>query len=167
MAKNRYIAAGMELANRQRELGELLDTPEETRSADFDEQLGKGKAAVHSAQRDVELAALAEPDVPEHRQSTPAGMELRGLIDGSNAGEFMDNGAVPFGVPTGKLAELQQHLGPERQPVAPGATGAPGHAADGNTGSHPGPWRWQRPDESATDPQLCLPARCRGLPWYR
>ena len=48
----------MELATRQRELGQLLDSQVETRAADFDAQLTAAKANIAQAQSAVELAAL-------------------------------------------------------------------------------------------------------------
>ena len=88
--KNRYVKAGMELATRQRELGQLLDSPAETRAADFDSQLTAAKANIAQAQSAVELAALAEPDIPEHRQDGVAATELRSMIDASNVGDMFD-----------------------------------------------------------------------------
>lgn len=109
----------MELATRQRELGQLLDSRVETRAADFDAQLTTAKAAIMEAQKAVELAALAEPDIPEHRQDGVAAKELRSMIDASNVGELFDV-ILAHGVTAGPLAELQQHYGlqPNQLPIA-------------------------------------------------
>ena len=108
--KNRYVKAGMELATRQRELGQLLDSPAETRAADFDSQLTAAKANIAQAQSAVELAALAEPDIPEHRQDGVAATELRSMIDASNVGDMFDAilaHAIPARSPRGATAALR------------------------------------------------------------
>ena len=107
---NRYLRAAMDLAEKQRELGELLDTPAETRAENYDAQLTAAKAAVQTAHVGVENAALIEPVIPEHREDTPGGRELRAMLDSANMGEIFDS-IIGHHAPTGKGAELQQHFG--------------------------------------------------------
>ena len=107
---NRLVKATMELATKQRELGELLDTPAEKRAEDFDATLATAKNAVTEAHKAVEVAALAEPEVPEHRQNNQGGAELRAMIDGANVGAMFDS-VLAHGVPSGPMAELQAHFG--------------------------------------------------------
>ena len=106
---NRYVKAGMDLAVAQRELGTLLDTPAEKRESDFEGKLTDAKDVVRAAQSAVEVAALAEPSVAEHRQDSNGGAELRSMMDRANLGEMFDK-LVGHGIPDGPMAELQQHF---------------------------------------------------------
>lgn len=109
---NRLVKATLELETRRRALGALLDTPEETRAADFDGQLETAKNAIKAAQTEFETMALAEPDIPEHRTNTREGAELRAMLDGANLGEAFDR-IISHAMPTGAMAELQRHMGME------------------------------------------------------
>ena len=108
--KNRYIKAGMNLASRQRELGELLDTPAETREEGFSAQLTAAKSAVQAAQTEVELAALAEPDVPEHREEKSEDRELRELRSASTFSSYL-TAAIGRTAVSGPELEYNQHCG--------------------------------------------------------
>ena len=107
---NRLIKATMALGTCQKALCDLLDIPAETRGEDFEAKIVSAKTAVMAAHSEAEMAALAEPVVPEHRQETPEGLELRQMIDGANVGEMFD-AVVNRGVQVGQIAELQSHLG--------------------------------------------------------
>ena len=102
--------AQIKLEERRRELSKLLDAEE--RSGDFQDKLGAAKKAIETAQTEVAAAALAEPEVEEHRTSTPEGEELRGLLDGANVGAMFDK-VLAHAVPDGQIAELQAHYGLE------------------------------------------------------
>ena len=107
---NRLVRSSLNLETRRKALGALLDTPEESRAADFDGQLEIAKNAIKAAQTEFETMALAEPDIPEHRADTRAGAELRGMLDAANVGEAFDR-IIAHAAPTGAMAELQQHMG--------------------------------------------------------
>ena len=116
---NRLVKATMNLATAQRDLGALLDTPAEQRAEDFDAKLTTAKATVTEAHNAVEVAALVEPDVPEHREDSAGGRELRALLDSANVGDAFDR-ILAHSAPTGPMAELQAHMGlaPNMIPLA-------------------------------------------------
>ena len=107
---NRLVKAQLTLEERRQELGTLLDL--ETRGEDYDSLLTATKNAVQAAQREVQAAGLAEPELPEHRQHNSAGMELRSMMDRANVGAMFDS-VLAHAVPSGPMAELQQHYGLE------------------------------------------------------
>ena len=107
---NRLIKTQLELETRRKALGTLLDVPVEDRAEDFGAKLEAAKAAITTAQADLQTVAQAEPEPPEHRQDNPGGAELRAMMDGANVGELFDN-ILSHGQSTGQMAELQQHLG--------------------------------------------------------
>ena len=107
---NRLVKAQLALEERRKALGVLLDTAPEERAEDFTAKVEAAKAAITAAQVDLETAAKAEPEVPEHRQDNPAGAELRAMMDGANVGELFDS-VLSHGQPQGAMAELQKHLG--------------------------------------------------------
>ena len=111
---NQLQRAQIGLEGKRAALGKLLDT--ETRGEDFDDKLKVAKEAVQSAQTVVAAAALAEPEVEEHREDTKAGAELRGLLDGANVGAMFDS-VLGGSRPSGEIAELQQHFSLESNQI--------------------------------------------------
>ena len=105
---NRLVTATLELEKRRKALGTLLDTVEEKRGEDFDTQVTAAKAAITTAQTAQETAALAEPEVPEHRQDNPEGAELRGLLERADVGNIFA-AAFERRSTEGAEKELQAH----------------------------------------------------------
>ena len=116
---NKVVKAQLKLEETRKALGGLLDTPEEQRAEDFQDKLETAKRAVQSAQSEVLAAGLAEPEVPEHRQNTSEGAELRSMLDRANMGEafaaILERRSMD-----GVLRELQEHfdLAPNQVPLA-------------------------------------------------
>ena len=81
---NRLVKAQLALETRRAELGKLLDLEE--RGEDYQGKLDAAKAAITAAQVDLDTASKAEPEVPEHRQTTPEGAELRALEERASVG---------------------------------------------------------------------------------
>ena len=105
---NRLVKAQLALEARRAELGKLLDLEE--RGEDYAGLLEAAKAAVTSTSAEVLTAGQAEPEVPEHRQATPEGAEMRAMEERANVGELFDS-VLSHGQPDGAMAELQKHLG--------------------------------------------------------
>ena len=107
---NRLVSATLELEKRRKALGSLLDTVEEKRGEDFDAQVTAAKTAITTAQTAQETAALAEPEVPEHRQDNPEGAELRGMLERADVGRIFQAAFEKRGT-EGPEKELQAHYG--------------------------------------------------------
>ena len=89
---NRLIKTQLELETRRKALGTLLDVPVEDRDPrTYGAKLEAAKAAITTAQADLQTVAQAEPEPPEHRQDNPGGAELRAMMDKANVGELFDN----------------------------------------------------------------------------
>ena len=78
---NRLIRTQLELETRRKAFGTLLDVPAEDRSEDYGTKVEAAKAAITTAQTDLQTVAQAEPETPEHRQDNPGGAELRAMMD--------------------------------------------------------------------------------------
>ena len=109
--KNRLILATAELETRRRELGALLDIPAETRAEDFDGKVEAVKARITAASQEVSNAALAEPEIPEHRQDNAEGREIRSMLESANIGAIYAATLAGKAAPDGVEAELQKHYG--------------------------------------------------------
>ena len=107
---NRLVTATLELEKRRKALGNLLDTDTEKRGEDFDAKVTAAKTAITTAQTDQESAALAEPEVPEHRQDNPEGLELRGMLERADVGNIFA-AAFERRSTEGAEKELQAHYG--------------------------------------------------------
>ena len=86
---NRLVKAQLLLEEWRKALGTLLDIPSEDRSEDFSQKLEAAKANITTAQTDLQTAAQAEPEIPEHRQDNPAGAELRELRSKVEFGKYV------------------------------------------------------------------------------
>ena len=108
---NRLVSATIELEKRRADLGALLDTEAEKRGEDFEAKVTAAKAAIVTAQSTQETAALAEPEVPEHREASAEGQELRELRANVDFGRYVAAAMGGHGVTKGAELEFNQHLG--------------------------------------------------------
>ena len=106
---NRLVKATLEIETRRKALGILLDL--EDRGEDYQGKLEEAKAAITAAQTDLQNAAEAEPETPEHRQDNPAGTELRELRSKVEFGKYVAAAMTGNGVSDGAEREYNQHLG--------------------------------------------------------
>lgn len=105
---NRLVKAHLGLESKRKALGELLDL--ETRGEDYDGKLTEAKAGVVAAQGELEAAGMAEPEIPEHRQDTNQGGEIRGMLAKANVGAVYA-AAFERRSTDGVEKELQDHYG--------------------------------------------------------
>ena len=107
------MTRSQKLALRQSELratmGALLDTPTETRSESYDDDLTKLNREMRSIETEMQAAILAEPE-PETRQDTPQGRELRDIVGRARLGNIFDS-AIERRSTSGAEDELQKHYG--------------------------------------------------------
>ena len=108
---NRLVKATLEIETRRKALGVILDTREEDRAEDYAAKLETAKVAIAAAQTDLQNAAEAEPETPEHRQDNPAGTELRELRSKVEFGKYVAAAMSGNGVSDGPEREYNQHLG--------------------------------------------------------
>ena len=108
---NRLVKASLDLEQKRKDLGVLLDaTEEEQRMEGFESRVESAKAAISAAQTAHATAALAEPDVTETREKTSEGNEIRQLMGRANMGGYLRASLGRRGV-TGAEAELNAALG--------------------------------------------------------
>ena len=105
---NRLIAANVKLEERRKALETLLDL--ETRSETWQADVDAAKKAVQEARAEMLAVAELEPEIPEHRQDTKEGAELRSMLDRANVGEFFDAVLEHRNI-DGVFRELQEHYG--------------------------------------------------------
>ena len=100
------------LAIRQSELrtkiGDMLDTPAETRAETFDDDLGKLTREMRSTEGEMQAAIVSEPE-PETRTDAPEGRELRSVIDRASVGLIVD-AVLNHRSVLGAEDELQRHF---------------------------------------------------------
>ena len=108
---NRLVSATIELEKRRADLGALLDVETEKRGEDFEAKVTAAKTAITTAQTAQETAALAEPEVPEHREASAEGSELRELRANVDFGRYVAAAMGGHGVTKGAELEFNQHLG--------------------------------------------------------
>ena len=98
------------LALRQSELrqkiGDMLDTPAETRAETFDDDLSKMTREARSIEGEIQAAIVSEPE-PETRSDTPEGRELRSLVGRASLGTIID-GIIEHRSMSGAEDELQK-----------------------------------------------------------
>ena len=108
---NRLVKAALELEQRRKDLGALLDTTEEEQRMDgFEGRLESAKAAITVAQTAHATAALAEPDASETREKTAEGTEIRQLMGRSSMDAYFRASLARRGV-GGAEAELNAAMG--------------------------------------------------------
>ena len=108
---NRLVKMSLELEQKRKDLGALLDaTEEEQRMECFEGRVEEAKAAISAAQTAQATAALAEPEVTETREKTSEGQEIRQLMGRANPGEYFRASLSHRGV-GGAEAELNAALG--------------------------------------------------------
>ena len=101
------------LALRQSELrtkiGDMLDTPAETRAESFDDDLSKVTREMRSLETEIQAAIVSEGPEPETRTDTPEGRELRSVIDRASVGLIVD-AVLNHRSVLGAEDELQRHF---------------------------------------------------------
>ena len=108
---NRLVKMSLELEQKRKDLGALLDaTEEEQRMEGFEGRVEAAKSAITTAQTAQATAALAEPDVEETREKTSEGQEIRQLMGRANVGEYFRASLSHRGV-AGAEGELNAALG--------------------------------------------------------
>ena len=105
---NKLIKAQLAVEEARRAMGTLLDQPDDKRSDDWNTQVETAKSTIETRQVELSAVATMEPEVPEHRQDSPEGLELRKMLFDSNMGRIFEATVAGSRV-DGMEAELQQH----------------------------------------------------------
>lgn len=113
---NKLVKAQLALEEARKKLNQLLDTPEESRSEQWTADLDGARKAVETRQAEVLAVGALEPEIPEHRQETVEGREIRSLIENASLGAIF-SAALGGDAPTGETRELQQHFGMDSNQV--------------------------------------------------
>ena len=91
-------------------LSDLLDQDVEKRAETYETEIKRVSAELRSLETEIQAALLLDSPTPTHTEPTGEGRELRSLMGKANVGAMFDS-VLAHGVPTGPMAELQQHYG--------------------------------------------------------